>query len=61
MKWSTARKIVDPFDVITTAGLTAIVYGVAHIYRPAAWIIGGIFAVACSTLLAAGWGKRITR
>lgn len=38
------RKIaqfIDARDVIALAGLAALIYGIAQIYPPAAWIVGG--------------------
>lgn len=34
------------FDAVELAGLSSVVAGVAMIYRPAAFIVGGGFAVA---------------
>lgn len=31
-------------DVVALAGIGAVVYGVALIYQPAAWILGGLVA-----------------
>ncbi len=33
-------------ETLTFAGCAAVTYGVAQIYPPAAWIIGGFFAIA---------------
>lgn len=40
-------------DVLGTAGLSGITYGAWLIYRPAGFIIGGIFAVIVAVLLSA--------
>lgn len=39
-------------DVLGLGGLAAITYGVALIYRPAGFIIGGVLAVTVAALLA---------
>jgi uncharacterized membrane protein YtjA (UPF0391 family) len=38
--------ILDVRDLFVFGGIAAICYGVAQIYQPAAWIVGGI--VFCS-------------
>ena len=41
-------------DLVALGGLAAVVYGVALIYAPAAWILGGLVAAAT----AAGLSRR---
>lgn len=39
-------------DLLGLGGLTAITYGAGLIYRPAGFIVGGLFAVTAAALLA---------
>lgn len=41
-------------DVVALAGLAALVTGVAMIYRPAAWILGGALAFLGAAALSRG-------
>ena len=54
MKWP-----MDIYDLIFLSGVAAIVYGLALIFIPAAWIAGGIGMIAAS--LAGGARKGAAR
>lgn len=47
-----ARIGVIARDVAGLLGLACIVAGVAQVFAPAAWIVGGMIAVAISAVLA---------
>ena len=39
-------------DVVFVAGVAALVYGVAQVYQPAAWILGGLVTAAAALVAA---------
>lgn len=41
-----------PADVLLPGGLTAFVYGVAQVWQPAAWMVGGLIAAVLGWQLA---------
>lgn len=56
-RWADLRHSLDlrrslP-DLIGLAGAAALLYGIALISGPAAWIVGGLLAIALSCLAAA--------
>lgn len=44
---------LDPHDIVLLTGAAAVVVGVDQIYRPAAWIIGGLLIIGFSIWSAA--------
>lgn len=44
-------------DAVALAGLGAVVFGVAQIYQPAAWILGGLLASVGAAALSIARGR----
>jgi hypothetical protein len=42
----------DLSDLLGLGGASALLHGIARVYAPAAWIVGGLLALAAALLLA---------
>jgi uncharacterized membrane protein len=43
-------------DAVAVAGCLAVIYGVAQIHRPSAWILSGLMAIAAAVFVS--WSTR---
>jgi hypothetical protein len=42
------------YDLLSLLGLLALVHGIAMVWKPAAWIVGGVGAIVVAILAEAG-------